>query len=63
MSLKKIAYTLQQAAEQAGVSQKVVSRAIRDGQLLAKYPTSRPVILHDDLVAWVEGAPSQRKAS
>ena len=58
----KISYNAQEAAVAVGVSVDTIKRAIRSGDLVAKYPTVRPVILRDDLTKWVEAAPSRRTA-
>lgn len=55
-----ISYNLDGAAEAAGVSRKTIERAIRAGDLVAHYPTSRPLILPEDLRRWVTSAPIER---
>ncbi len=58
------AFTIAGAAAYSAVSEKTVRRAIGSGDLPAKYPTSRPVILRADLDAWLQAAPDQpRRAS
>ena len=58
----KIAFNLVEAAQATGVSDKTIRRAVACGDLPVKYPTSRPVVMADDLRAWVESAPSERRA-
>lgn len=58
--MSPLAYNIQDAAEACGVSTEVIRRAIRSNDLPAAYPTSRPVILADDLKAWLEAAPKSR---
>lgn len=60
MSVPKLAYTVAEAAEQVGYSRDVIRQAIRDKALIAHYPTSKPVIRHADLDAWVENSPTER---
>ena len=55
---ERLAYTISDAAVAVGVSERVIRRALASGDLTAKYVTSRPVILADELRAWVEAAPS-----
>jgi hypothetical protein len=55
-----IAYTIQQAADVCGLDHQVIRKAINSGQLTAKYPTSRPVIMRDDLILWMTNLPESR---
>ena len=59
-SLAKIAYTVAEAAAACGVSEPVIRRAQAKGDLVYHYPTSRPVILADDLREWIESKPVER---
>lgn len=54
-----LAYNYEAAAAAVGVSDKVIRRAVADGSLVAHYVTARPVILADELRAWVESAPTR----
>ncbi len=56
----KFAYSIAEAAEAAGVSDKTIRRAIEAGDLAVRYPTSRPVVPVDELRAWIDAMPSQR---
>jgi hypothetical protein len=58
--VEAIAYTIYEAAELCAVEHKVIRKAINSGQLIAKYPTSRPVIMRDDLISWLSNAPESR---
>lgn len=61
----KIAYTVAEAAEMVGLSPATIKRAIRaeknplpakrSGEDAKGIPAGRYLILHDDLVSWVEG--------
>lgn len=52
-AVEKISYTLDEAAEATGVNVRTIKRALHDGSLTAYYPTSRPLILRETLMAWV----------
>lgn len=58
--MSAVAYTIRDAAENAGVSEKVIRRAIASGDLVANYPTSRPVILRAELEAWLASTPTEK---
>lgn len=59
-AMEPIAYSKEGAAAACGVHPKTIQRAISTGQLPAKYPTPRkPIILHPDLLAWVQRAPDE----
>jgi hypothetical protein len=60
MALDRISYTVQAAADACSVSDTVIRRAIAAGDLPVHYPTSRPLILHVDLVAWIAAAPTEK---
>lgn len=60
-----LAYNIDTAAAAVALSRESISRAISSGALRAHYPTSRPTILRDDLLAWIAQSPtnaSNRKA-
>lgn len=56
----KLAYTVDEAAEAAGVSVTTIVEACRDGFLVKSYPNSRPVILVDELRRWLESLPHEK---
>lgn len=58
--MHKIAYTFDEAAAACGVSVDVIRRAVRAKEVPVHYPTSRPVILREDLEAWLQSAPTER---
>jgi hypothetical protein len=58
--MDRISYTLADAALAVGMSERTIADAVRRGDLVAHYPTKRPLILADDLRAWVEAAPTER---
>jgi hypothetical protein len=52
-----LAYTIEEAAVACGVSVRTLNRAIARGDITRKYPTSYPVIMADELHAWLESLP------
>lgn len=52
-STTKIAYTLSEAAEAVGLSEKTLERAIQAGELKASRPTRRWSITVKDLTDWI----------
>lgn len=54
------AFNVQQAAELCGVSADVIRRAIARGDLIAIYPTSRPIIKATELDTWLDRLPTER---
>ena len=56
----KLALTLPQAAEACGVSVEIIRRAVDKGDLIPRYPSSRPVVLVKDVEAWLESRPTSR---
>lgn len=57
--LAPLAYTIPDAAAASGVSDKTLRRAIAKGDLPVRYPTARPVVLADDLHAWLANTPTE----
>lgn len=58
----KLAYTLAEAAEAAGVSDRLLRNARDRGDLTVHYAGSKPLIRRDDLDAWIESLPTERGA-
>lgn len=58
-----VAHTIPEAARIAGVSVRTLRYAIERGEIDVRYPTSRPVILRDDVLAWLATAPTVRAAA
>jgi excisionase family DNA binding protein len=52
-NVRPLAYSVPDAAEMAGVSRAHLYRAMHVGDLPSVKTGSRRVILHDDLVAWL----------
>lgn len=55
----KAAFTVQEAAKSYGVSADVIRAHIKHGNLIARYPTSRPIIGAEELAAWFAALPSE----
>lgn len=60
---KRLALTLNESAEACGVSKWAIEEAIRRGELVPRYPNSKPVIRVVDLDEWLENLPTERPAS
>lgn len=58
---QRISVSRAQAAEMVGLSGRTISRAIQSGELVEHYVSARPVILVDDLRAWISSAPTSAK--
>lgn len=56
---QKIAYTITEAAEMVGYSERTLKQAIADGNLLARYANTKGVIRHADLDAWIDKLPAE----
>ena len=56
---EKRAFTVQEAAATYGVSPDVIRAQIKAGNLIARYPTSRPIIGADELKNWFEALPTE----
>ncbi|MFI8413748.1 hypothetical protein ACIGB6_14940 [Paeniglutamicibacter gangotriensis] len=56
---EKMAFTVQEAAAAYGVSTDTIRANIKAGNLIARYPTSRPVIGADELQDWFEALPTE----
>jgi len=55
----KISYSLDEAANQTGYSVRTLQRHIKDGNLIARYANTKCVILHADLINWLEDLPTE----
>jgi hypothetical protein len=57
--MEKYAHSLPEAAEMAGTSLSVLRRQIADSNLTVKYIGTKPVVLADELKAWLQSLPDQ----
>lgn len=55
----KQAYTVQEAGAAYGTSPDVIRAHIKSGNLVARYPSSRPVIGADELKNWFNSLPTE----
>jgi excisionase family DNA binding protein len=53
----KLAYTIEQAAEAAGVGRSTIYEEIRDKRLTARKLRRRTIITGDDLLTWLQSLP------
>lgn len=58
-----LAYRVQDAAKVAGVSPNVIRAAIKRGDLIARYPTTYPVIEREELQDWLKSRPTEKPSS
>ena len=54
---QKLAYTYEEAGQQIGHSKAFIEREVRAGKLTPVYPSTRPVITHEELAAYVAALP------
>ena len=54
-----ISVTIPAAAKLTGISVQSIRRAIDKGDLVPRYPTTRPVLMWDEVKAWVDSAPTE----
>lgn len=59
MTIQKLAYTFEEAAEQSGYSARTLKQAVADGNLTARYVKTEGVIRHEDLAAWIGQLPTK----
>lgn len=55
----KIAYTIAEAAEMVGYSERTLKQAIADGHLVPRYANTKAIIRHEDLAAWIDQLPAE----
>ncbi|MEV8148748.1 hypothetical protein AB0O52_11475 [Arthrobacter sp. NPDC080073] len=63
MTIQKLAYTFEEAAEQTGYSIRTLKQEVADGRLLARYANTKGVIRHEDLAAWLDALPAEPPAN
>lgn len=57
--MSKLAYTLEEAAEQTGYSVRTLKNQASDGYLIIRYANTKGVIRHQDLEDWLESLPAE----
>ena len=60
---QKISYTVAEAAEMVGYSERTLKQAISDGNLVPRYANTKAIIRHEDLAAWVDGLSAESPAT
>ena len=60
-TVRKLAYTIDEAAWRTGVSPDLIRGQIAYGYLAPRYVNSKPIIPHDELIAWLNSLPSESK--
>lgn len=58
-TVEKLAYTVNEAAGQVGVSGSTLRKEIAEHKLLAHYAGTKVLIRHEDLAAWLEYLPCE----
>lgn len=56
---RKLAYSLEEAAARVGSSVSVLRRHIDQNYLVPRYINHKPVIAHEELVAWLNNLPTE----
>jgi len=59
--MDRIAYTLPEAARIAGVSRTRMFEAVRKQELTVRKAGRASIVIHDDLVAWIQSLPARGK--
>lgn len=58
-TLAPISLSIDGAAAVTGMSREAIKKAIQSGELPVHYPTAKPLILAEDLRAWVAAGPGR----
>jgi excisionase family DNA binding protein len=59
--MAQISYTVAQAAEQVGLSERTLKEAIKDSRLAARYMNTKAIIRHEDLAEYIDRLPAEPK--
>jgi hypothetical protein len=60
----RLSYSPREAAAVTGIPVGVIQKAYLSGDLVAyRRSPRRPVIFHDDLIAWIKAAPTERASA
>lgn len=57
--MSKTAYSIDEAAEETGLGRTTIREHIAKGNLIAKYPNSKPIIRQIDLDDWLDSLPTE----
>lgn len=58
--MSEIAYSVKGAAATTGLSETVIRDQINSGLIKARYPNSKAIIEHSELVRWVKSLPTDK---
>lgn len=59
----RLAYAIAEAAAVVGLSPDVIRRAIKSRDLPVHYAGSKPLVLAEDLAAWVAALPTEKRSA
>ena len=57
---EKLAYSFSEASDATGYSQRTISQAVADGDLIARYANSKGIIKTSDLLSWIDSLPTEK---
>lgn len=60
MAAQKLAYSIQDAADQLGIGTSMLRQMIANSEIVARYIGSKPVVAHDELQAFLASRPTER---
>lgn len=60
LALAAVSYDLTGAVAASGISDRSIRQAIKDGELIAHYLGSKPLIRAVDLDEWVQSLPTEK---
>lgn len=58
--MTKSAYNYLEAAEEVGYSERTMKEEAARDRLVVRYANSKPIIMHEDLMAWLRSLPTER---
>lgn len=59
--MSKISYSIAEAAEAVGLSERVIRDAIKDSYLPARFMNTKALVRREDLETWIDSMPSERR--
>lgn len=57
--MPKSSYSVREAAQEFGVSQDTIRRAIKANRLVAYFPSSKALLFHRDIEEWLRSSPTE----
>lgn len=58
--MSAISYSVKSAAAATGVSEALISQALKSGELQERYWNTKKIIRHEDLKAFVDSLPTEK---